>query len=99
MVALPEEFFFRGYFQSTLNRVWPTRWRFLGASFGPALPITALVFAVAHSVIALQWWHFSIVFPALLFGWLREKTGSITAPILWHGAANIFMVWFLRSYV
>jgi|SRR3989338_7651548 len=98
MVALPEEFFFRGYLQSTLNRIWPKRWKILGTWVGPAWLVTALVFAFAHSVVILRWWHFSIFFPALLFGWLREKTGTLTAPILWHAFANIFMDWFVRSY-
>ena len=98
MVALPEEFFFRGYLQSTLNCLWPKRWRILGAVVGPAWIITALVFAAAHSFVVWQWWHFSIFFPALVFGWLREKTGTLTAPILWHALSNIFIDWFARSY-
>lgn len=100
MVSLPEEFFFRGYVQSTLNQVFPRKWRLLGANLGWAWIITAAAFAVAHSVVVLEWWHFSIFFPALLFGYLREKTGSITAPILFHGAANIIMNWlgYLYAY-
>lgn len=91
MVALPEEFFFRGYLQSTLNLVFPRRRRILGANLGAAWVVTAAVFAAAHSCISVEWWHFAIFFPALVFGYLRELTGSITAPILFHGTANIIM--------
>lgn len=89
MIALPEEMFFRGYVQSTLNLIFPRRWRFLGTNLGWGWIITAAIFAIAHSFVVLQWWHFAIFFPALLFGYLREKGGSITAPILFHGTANI----------
>ncbi len=98
LVALPEEFFFRGYLQSTLQQVFVPRWNILGVRIGWGFFITAFVFAFAHSVIALQWWHFSIFFPALLFGYLREKTGTITAPIIVHAFSNIFIDWFVRSY-
>lgn len=98
LIALPEEFYFRGYFQSTADRIFPKRWRILGASLGWGLVITAAVFAVAHTIIFYRWWHFSIFFPALLFGYLRERTGSITAPVLFHAAANLLMDWIARSY-
>lgn len=99
VVALPEEFYFRGYLQSRLNQIWLPQWRILGIPLGWSWIVTALLFAFAHSVIQLQWWHFSIFFPALIFGYLREKTGSITAPILFHTFSNCFMQWFTRSYI
>ncbi|PIR16485.1 MAG: hypothetical protein COV46_08080 [Deltaproteobacteria bacterium CG11_big_fil_rev_8_21_14_0_20_49_13] len=98
LVALPEEFFFRGYMQTTLDRVFPKKWRILGANLGWAWIITCAVFAFSHSFVHYAWWHFSIFFPALLFGWLREKTGSITAPVLFHALANVASDWINRSY-
>lgn len=98
MVALPEEFFFRGYLQTALNNRFKPRWRFLGIAFGWGLILTSLIFAFAHSVIELQWWHFSIFFPSLLFGYLKERCGSITAPVLFHAFSNSIMVWFQASY-
>ncbi|MBI4127008.1 MAG: CPBP family intramembrane metalloprotease [Deltaproteobacteria bacterium] len=99
MVALPEEFYFRGYFQSTVDRCFEKRWNILGVKLGWGWILTALVFAFAHSIVVVRWWHFAIFFPALLFGYLRERTGSITAPILFHAASNVFMDWFVRGYV
>jgi membrane protease YdiL (CAAX protease family) len=98
LVALPEEFYFRGYFQSTIDIVCKKRIRFLGVDVGWGFLITAAVFAVSHTIVAYQWWHFSIFFPALLFGYLRLRTGSITAPVLFHVASNVIMDWFARSY-
>ncbi len=92
VVALPEEFFYRGYMQSRLNQVFDRRWRFLGVPFGWSLFITAVLFAAGHSLVVVRWWHFSIFFPALVFGWVREKTGNVLASALFHGLCNIVMV-------
>ncbi len=99
LVALPEEFFFRGYLQSAMNGIFPKKRRFLGAQFGWGLIVTALVFAFAHTIVTYQWWHFAIFFPALVFGWMRERTGNILAPTLFHAASNLVMDWFVRCYV
>ncbi|MBI1909334.1 MAG: CPBP family intramembrane metalloprotease [Deltaproteobacteria bacterium] len=93
LVALPEEFFFRGWLQSFLNRHFEKKWRILGTAVGPAWFLTALIFATSHSFITVQWWHFAIFFPALLFGWLRERSGSILASTLFHAASNIVTHW------
>lgn len=99
MVSLPEEFFFRGYVQTTLNQVLQKKWRLFGADLGWAWIVTAVMFAVVHSVVTLRWWHFAIFFPALVMGYLRERTGSITASILFHGTSNLAMTligyWYL----
>lgn len=99
LVALPEEFYFRGYFQSAMNRMFERRWNVLGAKLGWGWILTALVFAFAHSAVTFRWWHFAIFFPALLFGYLRERTGTVTAPILFHAACNLIMYWIARCYI
>lgn len=96
--GFPEEFFFRGYLQPTLESASPRRWRILGADVGWGWIGTSAIFALAHSVIHFQWWHFAIFFPALLFGYLRARTGGILAPILFHTTANLVMDWIARSY-
>lgn len=97
-VALPEEFYFRGYMQGTLNGVFKRSCRFLGVNVGWSILITSVVFAFSHSFVHCAWWHFSIFFPSLLFGWLREKTGSITAPVLFHAACNVISSWLITFY-
>ncbi len=97
-IAFPEEFFFRGYMQPTLESLFKKKWRIFGVELGWGWIITCVIFAISHSFVRYQWWHFSIFFPALLFGWLRAKTGSITAPVLFHATSNILSDWILRSY-
>ncbi|MBI2337402.1 MAG: CPBP family intramembrane metalloprotease [Deltaproteobacteria bacterium] len=97
-VALPEEFFFRSYMQTFLNEYFGKPFRFLGAQVGWGLVLTSLLFAISHSFIYVQWWHFSIFFPSLVFGWLREKTGSITASVLFHATSNLFSLWVAMNY-
>jgi len=99
LVALPEEFYFRGYFQSTMNRIFVRRWNILGVKLGWAWVFTAFIFAFSHSVVTFRWWHFAIFFPALLFGYLRERTGTITAPILFHATSNLIIYWVVRCYL
>lgn len=98
MVALPEEFFFRGYMQTSLDRLWGVKWRILGVDLGWGWIITAIVFTIAHTLVFYQWWHFSIFFPAILFGYLRARSGGIFAPILFHATCNIMMEWIVRCY-
>lgn len=98
VIALPEEFFFRGYMQKRLNEIWPKKWKLMGVSFGLALPVVSFIFAISHSLIQFQWWHIFIFFPSLVFGWLYEKRGTITAPLLFHAACNIFAQWVFIHY-
>ncbi|HSA59451.1 MAG TPA: CPBP family intramembrane glutamic endopeptidase [bacterium] len=94
LVALPEEFFFRGYLQSALATRFPKRFRPLGLKVlevSWAVPLTCLIFAASHSIITFRWWHFAIFFPSLVFGWLRDRTGGLIAPVLFHTASNLAM--------
>lgn len=94
LIALPEEFFFRGYLQTMLTTRFSKTFHFLGIRFFEmpwAIPLTCVIFALSHSIIALKWWHFAIFFPSLAFGWLRYKTNGLIAPILFHAASNLVM--------
>jgi membrane protease YdiL (CAAX protease family) len=89
VVALPEEFFYRGYLQTRLRESYPGGKKFLGAQLGPAFFLTAALFAVGHLAI-LEAWRLAVFFPALLFGWLREKTGTVLGATLLHAAFNLY---------
>src|SRR3989338_1502019 len=91
LIAIPEEFFFRGYIQSQLNRIFPPNFSLFGLRWGWSIPLTALIFAFSHTFITFQWWHFSIFFPGLVFGVLREKTGGLMAPIFFHTLSNVIV--------
>ncbi len=104
LVGFPEEFFFRGYLQPGLRFFFPrlteeiSFLRPLRIHASWSIPLSALLFAASHSFIAYQWWHFSIFFPALVFGWLREKTNGLIAPTLFHALSNIVITWIGASY-
>ena len=91
-VAIPEEFFYRGYFQTRLNDIYPKNWVFFGTPMGKSTIYTGIFFAFGHSIVTFQWWHFSIFFPSLLFSYLREKTGGILSSAMFHASCNIGIV-------
>lgn len=91
-VAIPEEFFYRGYLQTRLDEVLPKGGRLLGVPVGWGLWISSILFAFGHSIVSVQWWHFAIFFPGVLFGLLREKTGGVLAPAFLHAACNVGVV-------
>jgi membrane protease YdiL (CAAX protease family) len=88
-VAIPEEFFYRGYFQTRLNEVFPRKWLIFGVPMGWGAIIAALMFAFGHSLVVLKWWHFATFFPGLIFAWMREKTDGVVAGALFHAICNV----------
>jgi membrane protease YdiL (CAAX protease family) len=40
----------------------------------------------------------AVFFPALVFGWLRQRTGGIGAPMLFHALSNSFTLYLAQSY-
>lgn len=98
LVSFPEEFFFRGFLQESLNQIFPAQKKVFGVPFGWSCVIISLIFAFSHSVISLHWWHGFIFFPSLVFAWLKEKTGTIWASVLFHAACNVFAWWVAGHY-
>jgi membrane protease YdiL (CAAX protease family) len=96
--ALPEEFFFRGYLQTRLNQILGKPWCFLGVSVGWGLVLTALIFMLFHLLFSFNLWNLGVFFPALVMGWLKDKTGSITAPTVFHALSNIALFSFQGSF-
>ncbi|MBL8941261.1 MAG: CPBP family intramembrane metalloprotease [Archangium sp.] len=90
VVALPEEFFYRGYLQTRLRDAWPQGRLFFGARLGPAFWLTALLFALGHLAI-FEVWRLAVFFPALIFAWMRERSGSVVGAALFHAAANLLV--------
>ncbi len=98
VVALPEEAFFRGYLQSELDGRWQPKWKLLGAKIGPGLLVASLLFALVHLVTTPHPARLAVFFPALLFGWLRARTGGIGASIALHALSNLFASFLAYSY-
>ena len=89
-IALPEEFFFRGYFQTECDRVFGKPRRVLGAECGPGLPLAAAVFAVCHILYGGPA-RLIVFFPGLFYGWLRARTATIAVPVAYHAVSNLLM--------
>ncbi|MEL6349589.1 MAG: type II CAAX endopeptidase family protein [Myxococcota bacterium] len=91
-VAIPEEFFYRGYFQTRLNEVFARRFLIFGTPMGWGSVLACLFFAFGHSLVLFQWWHFATFFPGMVFAWMRERTGGVVAGAFFHAVCNIGIV-------
>ncbi|HXX69037.1 MAG TPA: MrtC family glutamic-type intramembrane protease [Polyangiaceae bacterium] len=98
VIALPEEAFYRGYLQSRFDDAWPPRWRVLGARVGPGLLAAAAVFALGHVATVQLPTRLAVFFPALVFGWLRARTGGIGASVAFHAFCNLYSQLLGRGY-
>ncbi len=88
-VGFLEEFFFRGYVQSRLNDVFGRPYQLAGVSIGLGLFISAVLFGLLHPLTALEglpWpWAVWTATGGILFGFIREKSGSVLACAIAHG--------------
>lgn len=91
-VALPEEFFYRGYFQTRLNEVFPRRWMIFGVPMGWGAVLACVYFAFGHSLVLFQWWHFATFFPGLAFAWLRERNNGVVPGAIFHAGCNLVVL-------
>lgn len=98
IIALPEEAFYRGYLQTRLDDVWPARFRVAGATVGPGLLVASAIFALGHLATIHVPARLAVFFPALLFGWLRARTGGIGAGVVFHALCNVFSEALGRGY-
>lgn len=87
-IGLSEEFFFRGYAQTELNRFFGRPYRCIGARWGWGLIVASLLFGVCHLVDG-DLTRLRTVFFGLFAGWLRERTTSIAVPATYHGMSNL----------
>ncbi len=87
-IALPEEFFYRGWMLSVFSKRWPAKRRLWGAPFGKAVLFCSLLFALGHLAAIPAPFRLAVFFPSLLFCWMRLKRGSLIAPIFFHGLSN-----------
>jgi membrane protease YdiL (CAAX protease family) len=94
-----EEMFFRGYVQSRVDQAFGRPFRFMRADFGAGLFVSALLFGFIHVLNTVDyfggrwdfawWWWLPNFVTGLLYGCLREKTGSILAGGVYHGLTDV----------
>jgi hypothetical protein len=90
VVAIPEELFFRGYLLCRFEDRWPSRRTFAGAAVGRPLLLSSALFALGHVLVDFDVQRLTVFFPALVFGWMRARTGTIAAGAFFHAACNLF---------
>jgi hypothetical protein len=98
IIALPEEAFYRGYLQTRLDDVWPGRVTIAGAPVGLGLIAASVIFALGHLATIHAPARLAVFFPALVFGWLRARTGGIGAGVAFHALCNLFSEALARGY-
>ena len=79
LIALPEEFLFRGYLQQTLAD---------GIGFWPAAFVLSAIFALVHLSNSGENWFgvTNIFFTGLLWAFTLRRTGSLWLAVGWHAA-------------
>ncbi len=96
LVGLPEEVFFRGYLQTHLDDAYPKRFKVFKSELGLGSVLSASLFALTHFLLRGHLFSLTVFFPALVFGWLRERTGRVLAPTIFHALANV--VYFVAPF-
>ncbi len=96
MPGLDEELFMRGLLLALLLRGFAERWNLWGAPMGPAAVSITFLFAAGHGLRIVEG---SLFFDPLNFAvtgtlgfgllWLRQRTGSLAAPVLVHNLLNV----------
>lgn len=85
--GLVEEVLFRGVLLALLGRAFTAQRDLAGASIGWAGVVVTLVFLALHGVTAGT--LLGVTPAALLYLWLRARTGSLVAPIVVHNLWNL----------
>lgn len=87
IVALGEEVLFRGYIQSSFNLYFGKSFSIGAVDVGWGLIFSAILFGLIHSIVHVPpiwpWMLFTFV-GGLILGYVREKDGSLLAPIILH---------------
>jgi membrane protease YdiL (CAAX protease family) len=103
-IALPEEFFYRGYIQTRIGDF--IRRRRERRDKGPDLPsfwgfttpnlVASVLFSAGHLFVpvggAILANRAAVFFPSMLFGWLRDRNGTIAGSVVYHAASNMMVL-------
>jgi len=96
VVAIPEELLFRGIIQQRLGLLFKKRINLPGFSLGMHIPVASFLFALGHLASNPNPARLATFFPALIFGCLKERRGTLIGCTLFHALCNIFsdiVVW------
>ena len=85
--GLVEETIFRGVLLALLDRAFLARSLVFGAPLGWGGVVVTLGFVLLHSLTASS--LLAVSPPAVLYLWLRARTGSLALPMLVHNGWNV----------
>ncbi len=92
---LLEELAFRGWLQGRLLTNASGRTRRYGISRANFL--TSLAFVIFHLISQMSLWALLLLFPSLIFGYLRERHQSVLSAVVLHMFYNAGLYGFLPS--
>lgn len=90
-----EELAFRGFLQGFFRqKAWGLR---SAGGMSAANLVTSLVFALSHLWRHAPLWAGLTFFPSLVFGFFRDRSGSVVPPIVLHVFYNAGYFWLFGS--
>jgi uncharacterized protein len=98
VIALPEEAFYRGYLQTSLERELAPKVSLFGTRLGWGVVLTSAIFALGHLLTELNPTRLAVFFPSLVFGFLRIRSKGIGASVAFHALCNLFSAYLAHSY-
>ncbi|MBI3188896.1 MAG: CPBP family intramembrane metalloprotease [Gammaproteobacteria bacterium] len=98
LTALPEEWFFRAYFTTQLQKYFAGMHTRHSASAWLANIAASLLFALLHTP-TQGWFGLSIFFPSLLFGWIYQQQKSLTLVIALHAMSNLVFIIYIKEFL
>ena len=96
MPGIAEELAFRGLFLGLLNNVFKKSRKIFGAEMGWGVVVTSVLFGLWHGIgfdnASNFYFNIEPILMTLMAGfvlaWLRERTGSLLIPVLFHNLIN-----------
>jgi len=87
LAALPEEWFFRGYFMTSLGSGWR------------ANLIASLFFSAMHGLTRNWETALLVLGPSFFYGWLYQRSRNLPLVILVHALSNLIFMLFLAPLI
>ena len=85
LAAVPEEWFFRGYFMARMGGGWKGNL------------IASLLFSLLHGLTRGCYTALLVFTPSIFYGWLYQRTRDLPSLILLHTLSNILYAIFIAS--